>query len=396
MIGRPDIIVTAAPRPAPGERAVEVCEHKGIGHPDTLTDGACEAAAIALVATYRSTFGRDLHFNVDKGLLIAGGSEPRFGGGNIIDPIRLIVCGRASNPDGGSDIDRIVTDAVRNHLERIIGAASRHVRISCEIKAGSADLVQLYAQTDGERRANDTSVGVGYAPLSDLEQTVLAVARVLKSVDFRAAFPGAGHDFKIMGVRRGRAHSLMIALAFIDRHIPGLQDYLRLKQSVHRYVKDQLPHTTELVINALDSDHPDCERDVYLTVTGLSAEMGDDGQTGRGNRVNGLITPSRPTSMEAAAGKNPVSHPGKIYNVLASVIAQDVYANVDGVSEVSVQLVSRIGQPISDPWIVTVELVPKHRLTKRMEARAKDRVIGHLGALDWLVDSLVRGETTVY
>lgn len=34
-----------------------MCEHKGIGHPDTLTDGACEAAAVALAGAYLSTFG---------------------------------------------------------------------------------------------------------------------------------------------------------------------------------------------------------------------------------------------------------------------------------------------------------------------------------------------------
>jgi S-adenosylmethionine synthetase len=50
---------------------------------------------------------------------------------------------------------------------------------------------------------------------------------------------------------------------------------------------------------------------VYLTVTGTSAEAGDDGEVGRGNRVNDLITPYRPISLEAAAGKNPVTHVGQ-------------------------------------------------------------------------------------
>lgn len=62
-------------------------------------------------------------------------------------------------------------------------------------------------------------------------------------------------------------------------------------------------------------------QDSYLTVTGLSAESGDDGQVGRGNRVNGLIAPYRPMSLEAAAGKNPVTHVGKLYNIIAMRIA---------------------------------------------------------------------------
>ena len=68
-----DILVDARPRAL--ARAVEICEHKGIGHPDTLTDGACEAAAAALARAYREAFGRVLHFNVYKGLLIAAVEE---------------------------------------------------------------------------------------------------------------------------------------------------------------------------------------------------------------------------------------------------------------------------------------------------------------------------------
>jgi len=56
----------------------------------------------------------------------------------------------------------------------------------------------------------------------------------------------------------------------------------------------------EIVINNADTSET-----AYLTVTGTSAEAGDDGQVGRGNRANGLITPCRPMSLEAVAGKIP-------------------------------------------------------------------------------------------
>ena len=72
-------MVEAAPRPPVAERRLEICEHKGLGHPDSLTDGACEAAAVALARAYREAFGAPMHFNVDKGLLVAGSSAPRFG-----------------------------------------------------------------------------------------------------------------------------------------------------------------------------------------------------------------------------------------------------------------------------------------------------------------------------
>jgi S-adenosylmethionine synthetase len=104
------------------------------------------------------------------------------------------------------------------------------------------------------------------------------------------------------------------------------------------------------------ADTPDS---VYLTVTGTSAEMGDDGATGRGNRCNGLITPNRPMSLEATPGKNPVNHTGKIYNLLANKIANDVVENVDGIREVHIKILSEIGRRIDDPKVATAQIIPK-------------------------------------
>jgi S-adenosylmethionine synthetase len=95
---------------------------------------------------------------------------------------------------------------------------------------------------------------------------------------------------------------------------------------------------------------------LYLTVTGTSAEAGDDGEAGRGNRVNGLISPYRPMTMESVAGKNPVTHVGKLYNVLAGLVAQDVVDGIPGVAEATCHLVSQIGGPIADPQLTDVRL----------------------------------------
>ena len=120
---------------------------------------------------------------------------------------------------------------------------------------------------------------------------------------------------------------------------------------------------------------------VYLTVTGLSAEAGDDGQVGRGNRVNGLITPYRPMSLEAAAGKNPVTHVGKLYNLMASRIAHAVVAGVPGVNEANCTLLSQIGRPIDAPQVFDVKLrladpAALASLRARIEAIAQDELSG--------------------
>jgi hypothetical protein len=78
-----NIVVHAAGRSA--EPPVEMCEHKGSGHPDTITDAVCEAVALELVRTYEQECGGPMHFNVDKGLLVGGRSEPRLGGGRVLE-----------------------------------------------------------------------------------------------------------------------------------------------------------------------------------------------------------------------------------------------------------------------------------------------------------------------
>ena len=347
-----------------------MCEHKGFGHPDTLTDGLCEAASRELSLLYRRQCGRVLHHNLDKGLLIAGRSEPRFGGGRILAPMRFIVCGRATPlPDGGS-VAGVVVDAARRYVLRQIGLQVDPADITAEIGQTSDNLKQVFHGTASMARANDTSFGVGYAPYSALEQCVLGVAEEIRSTRFRERFPMAGADFKVMGLRRGDERSVTVALAFIDSHVDSVARYFEIKQAMHDALSSALESPARLRLNALDDPQARDESSLFLTVTGLSAEMGDDGQVGRGNRVNGLITPGRPMSLEAAAGKNPVAHVGKLYNVLALLIAREIHEQLEEACDVSVQLLSAIGDPVDQPQIAAIDIVSVRALTPAARVRA--------------------------
>jgi len=100
---------------------------------------------------------------------------------------------------------------------------------------------------------------------------------------------------------------------------------------------------------------------VYITKSGLSCESGDDGQVGRGNRVNGLITPFRHMSLEAAAGKNPVNHVGKIYNIMATEIAKDIVNNYPQVRECNVAILSEIGRRVDDPAHTSISVAVENK-----------------------------------
>ena len=362
------ILVEAAPRPPVELRRLEICEHKGVGHPDSLTDGACEAAAVALASAYRDAFGSPRHFNVDKGLLLAGRSAPRFGGGEVLQPARLVICGRAADSGGRFDAGQQAAEAARSYVAGTTRLGAEHFRIECEIRRGSPNLEAVYAGASSP--ANDTSFGVGFWPYSPLEQSVLDAAALLRSDELRRRFPAAGDDFKIMGVRRDSEMALTVALAMVDREVRSAPEYFHVKLALAGYLSANLKGLS-VVVNTLDDPAATGVDGLYLTVTGLSAEMGDDGQVGRGNRVNGLITPGRPMSLEAVAGKNPARHVGKIYNVLANEIARAVCEQAEGVLEASVQLVSQIGRPIDAPWAASVQIAASIPLTDGLCTRVE-------------------------
>lgn len=371
------ILVEAAARPPLSEQRLEICEHKGAGHPDTLTDGACEAAATALAGAYQQAFGAPMHFNVDKGLLAAGRSAPRFGGGELLAPAKLLICGRAAEPDGRFDVAEVVTTAARGYLLGTLHRGAGNIRIECEVSRGSRSLEAVYG--GARRTANDTSFGVGFWPYSRLERLVLHAAALLRTRELRARFPAAGDDFKIMGVRRDSEIGLTVALAMVDSEIRSAAQYFEAKHALARDLADRTAAT--VVINTLDDPEAADESGLHLTVTGLSAEMGDDGQVGRGNRVNGLITPGRLMSLEAAAGKNPAGHVGRIYNVLANEMARAVCKELPEVLGASVQLVSQIGRPIAEPWAASVQVHCRSGLTGALRVSVEKVVAQQLEGL---------------
>lgn len=372
----------------------EMCEHKGVGHPDTLCDGAVEAAARALCRAYLDTYGEIRHFNVDKALLIGGLSAPGFGGGKLLRPIRLIIAGLVTSLPSRT-AESVVEQAVRHYLSETLQLDSESIVIELALREGAPNL-QRVINGRSAPLANDTSFGVGYAPYSSLEQLALKAAKTMRAPEFRAAFPAAGIDYKIMGHRIGDQFGFTVALAFVDRWIANSAEYFRSKEAVRVYLKRRLAVPCEIQLNALDDLQARDERGLYLTVTGCSAEHGDDGRVGRGNRINGLITPYRSMSLEAAAGKNPIAHVGKLYNVLANEMAKSILASVEGLDEVTVRLLSAIGRPVDCPQLISVDVVAPEGLSSLHRQHINEIVEQALSDLSALAQRLVHGSMSLF
>ena len=336
-------------------------ERKGLGHPDTICDALAEQISLSLCRYYLQRFGRILHHNVDKILLVGGAARPAFGGGEILQPIEIYLAGRATSEYRGESVPvhEIAVEACREWLRHNLPGldAERDVRITPRIRAGSADLAVLFEREAGVALANDTSCGCGFAPFTDLERVVLEAGRTLNGPEVQRDDPAIGKDIKIMGIREGSHISLTIACAFIGRHIPDLDAYVQHRARAREIALDAARRVTRLrVVAAVNRADDRAHGSVFLTVTGTSAEAGDDGEVGRGNRTSGLITPYRLMSAEAAAGKNPVNHVGKLYNLMAGRIAAAVVERVPAIVAAECVLVSEIGRPVADPCIVDVAI----------------------------------------
>ncbi|HEK85327.1 MAG: methionine adenosyltransferase [Candidatus Saccharicenans sp.] len=341
------------------EIPVEIVERKGKGHPDSLCDGASEELSVALSEIYRQETGKILHHNVDKAVLVGGHSRCDFGGGQIIEPINLYIVGRASKEVDGKKLinEAKLEDKIRGWMMgQVPHLKPENFNVKLLIRSGSDDLVSIFSDNEQPPRANDTSLAVGYAPLSELEKLVFETEKFLNSSEGKQKWPALGEDIKVMGVRKEELITLTIAAAFVASEVPDRKTYDEIKNQIERYLKDEFvgrytDRKVEVIINNADT-----KKTAYLTVTGTSAESGDDGQVGRGNRANGLITPYRPMSLEAVAGKNPVSHVGKIYSIMSQLIANRIVTQLPEVKQVYVYMVSKINDPITQPQALNVEL----------------------------------------
>lgn len=362
-------IIVADLKQTPLEKQpIEIVERKGIGHPDYICDAVADRISTDLCKAYLEKAGTILHHNVDKSLLRAGETEPKFKGGVVKQPILFVIGDRATDRVDGQriDVEEIAINAAKTWLKKNMRFVDpeKHVKYQTELKTGSVGLTDIFKRKGKVLGANDTSAAVGYAPMTRTERIVLQTENYLNSEQFKKRFPESGEDVKIMAFRNGNDLKLTVAMAFVDRYVNSEKDYFEKKskilEEINRYVSVNTNFdVVNVQLNTLDVKGRGMGG-LYLTVLGTSAESGDSGQVGRGNRVNGLISLNRPFCSEAAAGKNPVSHVGKIYNFLTFRIAKRVYMEVKELEEVYIWLLSKIGSPIDQPAIAAAQVITEN------------------------------------
>lgn len=333
------------------ERPFEIVERKGFGHPDTICDSLANHLAERLKNAYLSDYGGPHHYNLDKALLSAGAVHIGWGGGHVIKPITLYVGDRAS-PLKSLKLSDFFEEGAKGWVKDNLRLEPEYLNVIDVTQEGSGHLKSLF---DGQSySANDTSATVGYAPLSPTERLVLDLDDLLQGSNI----PAVGQDVKIMAVRMNKNINITLAIAMVAKHCNNRVDYDESVAGAHEQVNgflvDNYPlFKTSVTINALDHPKSIDSKDVYLTRSGLCVESADSGQVGRGNNPLGVIPLNRPVGAEAEAGKNDICHVGKIYTNMGYDIAQDLHEA--GLGEAYVWMVSRIGNPITEPITIIVQ-----------------------------------------
>ncbi|RLM75996.1 methionine adenosyltransferase [Halorubrum sp. Atlit-26R] len=397
-----NIQVSRLDRQAVEDQEVEIVERKGIGHPDSICDGVAESVSRGLSQLYLDRVGKVLHYNTDETQLVAGRAAPAFGGGEVVEPIYILIVGRATKEYDGEQlpVDSTALAAARDYLSEAIPELEYGTDVVVDVKLGegSGDLQDVFGEETQEvPMANDTSFGVGHAPLTETETIVREAERALNTT-YHDDHPELGPDVKIMGKREGDRIDITVAAAMVDAYVDGLDEYDDAVDSVREYVDDLAREYTdrEVHVDVNTADDYD-EGSVYLTVTGTSAEQGDDGSVGRGNRANGLITPNRPMSMEATSGKNPVNHIGKIYNLLSTRVAESVTSEVDGIRDLQVRLLSQIGRPIDEPHVADAQIVTEEEVALGdIEADILEIVDRELADVTDVTRSVIEGDVSTF
>jgi S-adenosylmethionine synthetase len=399
------VVADAGRRPA-DQWTVEMVERKGTGHPDTLSDGVAEAISRAYSRYTLDLLGQVAHHWVDKCMLIGGESRITLGRGELIRPMKLIVAGKITREIGDRviPVEDIVIAAAREFFRQRLPRLDIESGLTIDFELNSAvgagrparwyrpaqvgDLTPLPAA-----RANDAVICSAYAPLSKTEQAVLDIERHLNGPAFKAEHPEIGSDIKVLASRVGRTVGIVACVPWIADLTPTRAFYDEGK----RWVADEIlrlartsltEHDITVRINTRDDDEA-----VYLTATGTASDTGDVGVVGRGNRINGLITPGRVTSIEAPAGKNPTYHSGKIYGVLALELARRVAAKIG--AECYLSITTSTGNPLSAPDVVAAELVqtPPAEDVRAVVGDVVGRGLDEVGRVS---DQLVRGEAPLW
>lgn len=353
------------------ERATEIIERKGIGHPDTLADLIAENFSNNFSNFCLSKSESILNHWVDKVCLKGATTSLDFGKSKILKPINAYLFGRVPEFifQEKIDIKKLFKKSVENIFSKIfIGLPileNTNFIVDTNWTSGKDHPESFYFPKNSNelecawdsKKSNDTVMCTAFAPYTTAENLVVEIENFINSPAFKKKFTATGWDVKVLLVRCDLHLDITICIPFIADRTPSVDFYYSVLKEIksvltffisRKLLSYKKNYNFDLELNTKDKDN-----NVYLTAFGTALDKGDYGAVGRGNKYQGLISVNRQTNIEAVAGKNPLNHSGKLLTIIATEIAMEVQKFVE--CDVNIDISTKNGDPIISPSYVFVK-----------------------------------------
>ncbi|MGG0256891.1 methionine adenosyltransferase [Bacillus toyonensis] len=361
----------------PDKLEYEIVERKGLGHPDTLTDGIAETAEIEYCKYCIDKFGYIPHHNFDKVMILGGNCVQEYGGSTFSDPIKVIFMGRGSKNFGNEIIplEDIQIKAAKAYLSRVLPHLDVDSKLTIEFHSMTSsystrpywfsprDENDLPEYNGDGPTANDTATMISYWPLTMSEKLALDIEGYFYKNDTNGLpyprFKEFGCDIKVMVVRDGDVIVATVTVPQITSMTKSADQYFsresKLRDNLTKYINSlyQDENVNLIINNQTLGDNPR----PYLVTAGSCTDFGEEGAVGRGNKNHGIISSFRPNTMEAPHGKNSTYFVGKVLGYQTDVIAKKIY-NTTG-SPCQVILRANIGDKLYAPSKIIVSTANK-------------------------------------
>lgn len=381
------------------DQEVELVERKGLGHPDTLSDILADTFSRKYSQFSLLKYGSILNHAVDKVTLLGAKAEVNFGRAKIIKPITACLFGKASLKVDNKiiDIENMFREAVREvfinifHTEDIFKDIQYLINVHDGIgfdhpKGFYSPLTNRdVKKVNIELRSNDTVICSAYAPYSKTEILTIKIENYLNSEEFKKDYPETGFDIKVLITRIEKTIDVTICIPFISSKTPSMIRYREKLKDIEEHLLKKIREWSEyedIILNINTKDEGG--KYAYLTVYGSALDKGDQGMVGRGNRFNGVISVNREMNIEAAAGKNPIHHSGKIYNFVSHLISKELF-NKYGIYN-SVFISAKNGDLLNKPSYVIIKTAESIGVSQN---EIKEVVTEYLNNLDQITSIIV-------
>lgn len=395
-------------RANPASLPFEIVERKGLGHPDTLADAIAEDTSRRYALYCKERYGAVAHHWFDKVMLIGGEADTGFLKGRMIRPVRAILVGKAALTVGGEEIPllRHFKEAVSNVFAGVLKNFSFEDYCVCELQVNDSvgpgqrsiryrpkSPNELKQFESGGLVSNDCNICVGFAPYTPTELLTLELEAFLLSPPQQAKRPWIGADIKTVTTRIDTRTEVLSNIPMLASYVDSFETYAGMRDTLQADLRDfcrqQLSADCTVTVN------PEwIHGRAYLTASGTCLDTGDIGVVGRGNRHSGLITPMRSMSIEGTAGKNPLDHTGKLFNVAATQIAQRVYSELGMASTVYIS--AKKGDRLEAPTFVAIHCDRCANIASRCEMEALRIATNVLANIDSIRASLLAGTTRLF